>query len=147
MLVFIYFSQWYDGCKRVCGKIPTNSMNKYKGQERKIMKRTGTPGFISLVLILSILLVPIVKGQAPIISDKKTSVTTQENFVNSYYVEDLSLAAEQGRISPTAGLEREVEMLEAALASKVKDRKGTIVVDKYGSKRFVVIDNLALRLT
>ena len=43
-------------------------------------------------------------------------------------------------------MESETEKFEKALANAGKDKKGTIVVDKYGSKRFAVIENLALDL-
>src|SRR5215203_1401107 len=112
----------------------------------KIMKKTTNHGFVSLILIASILLTTFVSGQTPAVSERNLNtqpVKSQENF---YYIEDLTRSAEEGKIRLTDGLSAEVEMLEKSLASNTSDKKGTIIVDKYGSKRLAVIDNLALRL-
>src|SRR5215204_347231 len=117
----------------------------------KKMKKAGTPSFVSLILIISILLTPLVNGQRKTAAQRNLpSAPTQHEesgFENSYYVEDLSTAALEGRIRFTEGLDAEVEKVEKALAAKTRDKKGTIIVDKYGSKRFAVLDNLALEIT
>ena len=57
------------------------------------------------------------------------------------YVEDLSSKAETGAIQFVLGLETETKNVAAAVTAKVKT--GTIVVDRYGTKRLSVIENLA----
>ncbi len=111
------------------------------------MMKTITPGFVSLALILSILLTSVVNGQTTaLVGNRNISQQSETKFENSAYLEDLSQLAEEGKIQLTEGLENEVEKVENILASGAKDKKGTIVFDKYGSKRLAVIDNLALRL-
>ena len=73
------------------------------------MKKAGTPSFVSLVLIISILLAPIVNGQTKATAERNLQSPPQSSFENSYYIEDLSQAAEEGRIRWTTGLESEVE--------------------------------------
>lgn len=88
------------------------------------------------------------KGQTTSVLERNlnTPQQTETKFANSYYIEDLSQSAEKGKIRLTEGLENEVEKVENILTSTAKDKKGTIVIDKFGGKRLAVIDNLALRL-
>ena len=69
------------------------------------MKKAGTPSFISLVLIISILLVSIINGQTKTAAQRNSNLSAQGGFENSYYIEDLSQAAVEGRIRWTEGLE------------------------------------------
>ncbi len=105
-----------------------------------MMKKNSTPSFISLVLIITILLTPIINGKTVNVSERNSIVSPESEFENSYYIEDLSRFAEEGKIRFTAGLEIETEKFESVLALSVKDKKGTIVVDKYGSKRLAATD-------
>ncbi|HEY0461965.1 MAG TPA: hypothetical protein VGC97_22725, partial [Pyrinomonadaceae bacterium] len=110
------------------------------------MKKTINHGFVSLILIASILLTTFVSGQTPAVRERNLNTQSAKSQENFYYIEDLTRSAEEGKIRLTDGLSAEVEMLEKSLASNTNDKKGTIIVDKYGSKRLAVIDNLALRL-
>ncbi|HEX8636550.1 MAG TPA: S8 family serine peptidase, partial [Pyrinomonadaceae bacterium] len=91
----------------------------------------------------SMLLTTFAFGQNTISSETKTNYETSrvKTDAANRYVEDLSRKAETGAIQFILGLETETEKVAAALA--VKDKKGTIVVDRYGTKRGNVIENLA----
>jgi hypothetical protein len=71
--------------------------------------------------------------------EKQTS--TQSSFK---YVVDLNELLKTGQIASSENFEREVEMLENALA--VGDRNGTIIVDRNAVKRIPVVQNLAAQL-
>ena len=105
--------------------------------------------FISVLpalLIFSLLLTSLVNGQTNIQrKNLNNSAQTEKRFESTQvYLEDLSQEAEEGKIQPTEGLEAETEKLVNILASK--DKKGTILTDKYGTKRFATVENLAVRL-
>src|SRR5438552_1239991 len=125
------FRKWYDLCLK--GR---EYFCPHKCLMRKLMKRTIPLSFISLLLILSILLASLVNGQTMVsVGNANISQSTETEFENSYYIEDLSQSAEEGKIELTKGLENEVEKVENSLASIAGDRKGTILVDKFGGKR------------
>ncbi len=106
----------------------------------KIIKST-----VSTLLLSSLLTTGIVSGQT--LSVLKKPIKSQQQTIkqsSSKYIVNLNELFRDGQFVPTEGFEREVDILERALASR--DRKGTVLVDRSATKRVPVVNNLVARL-
>ncbi len=106
----------------------------------KIFKST-----VSSLLLTSLLTTGIVSGQTSGgFKQSKQSQQLRVNQSSSKYVVDLNELLKTGQIVSAEGFEQEVETLANALAAG--ERTGTIIVDRYATKRVPVVQNLAAQL-
>ena len=99
---------------------------------------------VSSLLLTSLLMTGIVSGQT---NNAKRTIPSQQPTVKqpfSKYVIDLNELFRSGQIVSTEGFDQEVEILANALVAR--DKAGTIIVDRYATKRLPVIQNLAAQI-
>ncbi|HEY0659570.1 MAG TPA: S8 family serine peptidase, partial [Pyrinomonadaceae bacterium] len=111
------------------------------------MRKKTFIGFTSASLIMTLLLTTLVFGQNTTLPKKQnqSNKDVKTSVAGNEYVENLSQEAIDGRIQPVLGLEAETEKVAKILSGK--DRRGTIITDRYGSKRFAVVENIAVRMS